>query len=941
MGHPVSSIQTSSPNEVIIVAVDGWYQGTPSVTVDGSSATLIELESGASSGTSSLFYYTAPSAGSHSVVVSEGGLQSPYYLNFAMSVNGIKASGVVSSGASNMGSCSASPQTLSLTAGSYLVATTASFNVGGGTTGTIGWTGSPYAMQGVASLHEGSGIDSGIGNSIFTTASPITYDYSASDTIGGMCNVQGAAFPAAVSNQLMATPDPYTLSNTTIDVGQTSIANTIISNGISGTASYTGNWIWTPPASSNMAIGNTMIAALPVSTNALTITIRAVSANTLQMTFNGITYNAIASGTNTIYGTWTFNALVTDPSGDASPIPQLTNTVIILPACGNVPSSLIISCIPADMVNSQSTATPANFQQMFNALPFNALAGNVVVYNGISGALMPAWVESNSLIWVNLGSNTIAPYGSANNIYYFGLGPAGTNFFSPTFGNNIGEAPQLSPTYALYDNGNSIFTFYDNFPTGENLGAKWDTTAAASVVIGNGISFTGASPSDNGNNAQITLLSTYPRPLVIDEYGYVGGANPTLCIGYADTTGAFNSGYETYESSASNLYGTSYKYAIMSWSGGGGGAIVGSSTYTPPVTSSAVSTLAIGGSAITEYFNYLNPISATDTTYNNYHPIASSYWADKTLSMQWYRIRAYPPNGVMPAAGFAAQQSIKAQLTATPNPYTLSNTILRVGGISAANTVIGNGGVGTTSYTGNWIWYPPASSGIAPGNTPIALLANNALALTLNVVSANTLRLTFNGITYNVVAPGTNAIYGTWTLNAVVGDANGDVSPALTNTVTITPPLPYGLVAEYHTDYNWLDSSGNGNAATDHGATFGQPKLGTGSASFSGSGQYVVIPNMFSSMNSFTYSGWVYWSSDSDWQRIFDFGSGTTNNMFLTPGAEGAGLRFGITDSGNTGEQQLNTNRLSTGTWYYVAVTLNGTTGVLYVNGAPPRTPRR
>ncbi len=441
-------------NEVIIVAVDGWYQGTPSVTVDGSSATLIELESGASSGTSSLFYYTAPSAGSHSVVVSEGGLQSPYYLNFAMSVNGIKASGVVSSGASNMGSCSASPQTLSLTAGSYLVATTASFNVGGGTTGTIGWTGSPYAMQGVASLHEGSGIDSGIGNSIFTTASPITYDYSASDTIGGMCNVQGAAFPAAVSNQLMATPDPYTLSNTTIDVGQTSIANTIISNGISGTASYTGNWIWTPPASSNMAIGNTMIAALPVSTNALTITIRAVSANTLQMTFNGITYNAIASGTNTIYGTWTFNAMATDANGDTNPSPQLTNTITIMAACGNVPSGLVVSCIPIDLVNSQSSATPTGFQQEFNALPFNALVGNVVVYNGISGALMPAWVESNSVIWVNLGSNTISAASSANDVYYFGLGASGTNFF--TSGNNIGEAPQFSSTYGKYDNINSV-----------------------------------------------------------------------------------------------------------------------------------------------------------------------------------------------------------------------------------------------------------------------------------------------------------------------------------------------------------------------------------------------------------------------------------------------------------------------------------------------------
>lgn len=55
--------------------------------------------------------------------------------------------------------------------------------------------------------------------------------------------------------------------------------------------------------------------------------------------------------------------------------------------------------------------------------------------------------------------------------------------------------------------------------------------------------------------------------------------------------------------------------------------------------------------------------------------------------------------------------------------------------------------------------------------------------------------------------------------------------------------------------------------------------------------------------------------------------------MFLTPKAEGTGIRFAITVSGNGEEQQLNAPELATGVWKHVAVTLSGNTGILYVDG--------
>jgi hypothetical protein len=90
-----------------------------------------------------------------------------------------------------------------------------------------------------------------------------------------------------------------------------------------------------------------------------------------------------------------------------------------------------------------------------------------------------------------------------------------------------------------------------------------------------------------------------------------------------------------------------------------------------------------------------------------------------------------------------------------------------------------------------------------------------------------------------------------------------------------------------------------------------------------------------SSLIDFTISTWVNLDAASGWSRIFDFGSGITSNMFLTPanGATGT-VRFAITTSGGGGEQQINgTSALPTGAWTHVAVTLSGNLGILYVNG--------
>jgi hypothetical protein len=101
-----------------------------------------------------------------------------------------------------------------------------------------------------------------------------------------------------------------------------------------------------------------------------------------------------------------------------------------------------------------------------------------------------------------------------------------------------------------------------------------------------------------------------------------------------------------------------------------------------------------------------------------------------------------------------------------------------------------------------------------------------------------------------------------------------------------------------------------------------------------GNNEYVQLPgSVVSTLHDYTISAWVNPSANSTWSRVFDFGTGTNNYMFLTLN-DGSTLRFAITTNGGGGEQQINgTSTLPLNTWSLVTVTLSGTTGTLYVNG--------
>jgi beta-xylosidase len=182
----------------------------------------------------------------------------------------------------------------------------------------------------------------------------------------------------------------------------------------------------------------------------------------------------------------------------------------------------------------------------------------------------------------------------------------------------------------------------------------------------------------------------------------------------------------------------------------------------------------------------------------------------------------------------------------------------------------------------------------------------------------------------------------------VIPNQTATPSPVVTPTPTTTPtptptvgPTPVGgWVAWYKFDETSgttaADSSGNGrNATLVNGPTWVAGKSGN-AVNIDGTNDYVSMPSgIFSTLNDFTIATWVKLDTSKTWYRIFDIGTGQNVYMFLTSSCGTSNVvRFAITTGSYSAEQRISgTAALPTGVWKHVAVTLAGTTGILYVDG--------
>ena len=104
---------------------------------------------------------------------------------------------------------------------------------------------------------------------------------------------------------------------------------------------------------------------------------------------------------------------------------------------------------------------------------------------------------------------------------------------------------------------------------------------------------------------------------------------------------------------------------------------------------------------------------------------------------------------------------------------------------------------------------------------------------------------------------------------------------------------------------------------------------------FSGTSDYATLSSGVYFNGNFTIECWVYPTLYTRWSRVIDFGNGAANNNVLFSIANGDSQRPAVHVSGL---QFQALNPIPLNQWTHIAVTLNGTSGTIYVNGVASST---
>ncbi len=343
--------------------------------------------------------------------------------------------------------------------------------------------------------------------------------------------------------------------------------------------------------------------------------------------------------------------------------------------------------LPITITNSQSTATPTNFQQQItidSATYSTYLASNLSNVNFQDGAgnILNSWLESGnsnsataSVYWVKIPS--AIPATSAITIYLAFYSTATNNFNT----SNTGEAPTLSGTYGQYDNGSNVFAYYTNF-SGTSLPANWTSySSSGSVTVSNGVLIKGgtsASPGENGIAYQAS--SGIGAPSYVVDFGNQQSASPS-----GDSWAWSMSGLST-QLGSYDAYPAGGNHLLINFEGGNyatpnssyGGTLVDGTLSTPSGNIfNGVFTQLFTASAYYTYYNYTNSSGyGTGTTLGTaslpFEILVGNNEASYVsggMTVNWFRTRAYPPNATMPSSSFGS---------VTPVPTTAKHKIILI-----------------------------------------------------------------------------------------------------------------------------------------------------------------------------------------------------------------------------------------------------------------------
>ena len=163
-------------------------------------------------------------------------------------------------------------------------------------------------------------------------------------------------------------------------------------------------------------------------------------------------------------------------------------------------------------------------------------------------------------------------------------------------------------------------------------------------------------------------------------------------------------------------------------------------------------------------------------------------------------------------------------------------------------------------------------------------------------------------------------------------DASLNTSDAST-TASAATSGEHGLIARYEFEGNPNDTTLNLRHGVLSECTYTEGKSGRQALQLDGDGGFIQIPTSIALGRQITVATWINWQGGDSWQRIFDFGNGEDEYLFLTTRSDNGAFRFAIKNGGN--EQQLDGNSLSFShnQWIHIALTMDDEKVCLYRDG--------
>ncbi len=215
----------------------------------------------------------------------------------------------------------------------------------------------------------------------------------------------------------------------------------------------------------------------------------------------------------------------------------------------------IVSFVPIILNNTQTTPTSSSYQLTLYISVSQLSSYNVdandqnMEYFYANGTIIPSWIEymnnsdgaPNDHTTVLLKFINSLPRPNSLLIIYMGIAPSSVNLLN---NNNVGEAPQLSSTYAEYDDGANVFSFYDNF-AGTTLSNIWQIHGNPIISVNDGLTINSLTIKE----ASITtgsffsgIFSIYQKSLLTTNLNY----GVLLDYNYSSNTGYLmrSSGYD-------------------------------------------------------------------------------------------------------------------------------------------------------------------------------------------------------------------------------------------------------------------------------------------------------------------------------------------------------------------------------------------------------------